>query len=76
MEQVRPLVVPGDDEIRVTEDLADLVADEVDDGAEVQLGCQPALDGIDNRQLGIPLLEAGVARGELRGALFNLLLQP
>src|SRR5204862_6708348 len=38
-------------------------------------GREPALDGIDDRQLGVPLLEAGVARGELRRALFDLLLE-
>ena len=75
VEKVRLVVVPGNAEIDAAEHFTQLVTDEVDDGAEVELGREPALDGVDDCQLGVALLEAGVARGELRRALFDLLLE-
>ena len=38
------------------EDLAQLVAHEVDHGLQIQLGGQPLLDAVDHRQLGVALL--------------------
>ena len=38
------------------EDLGDLVADEVDDRLEVELGREALLDAVDDRELGIALL--------------------
>ena len=46
----------------VVEDLAQLVADQIDDGLEVELGGHAFLDAVDDRELG--------------GALLGLLQQP
>ena len=55
-------VVPADADVVGLEHLAQLVADEVDDRLEVELGRHPLLDAVDHRELG--------------GALLGLLQQP
>ncbi len=49
-------VVPADADVAGLEDLAQLVADQVDDRLEVELGRHPFLDAVDHRQLGGALL--------------------
>ena len=61
MEEFRIFVVPKDAEVRRSKNFAKLVADEVDDGLEIQLGGETLLDRIDDRKLG--------------GALFGFLQQ-
>ncbi len=53
---VRFLVPPTDTDIAGAEHLAQLVADEIDDGLEVELGRHPLLDAVDDRELGGALL--------------------
>ncbi len=49
-------VVPADADVAGLEHLAQLVADEVDDRLEVELGRHPLLDAVDHRELGGALL--------------------
>src|SRR5664280_731899 len=55
-------VVPRDRQIVASKDLAQLVADEINDAAEVERAGHALLDAVDDRQLGV--------------ALFGLLQQP
>ena len=57
------------------EHLAQLVADEVDDRLEVELGRHALLDAVDDRELVRALLEQRVGRLQLLGALRDLLLE-
>ena len=50
-------VPPEDGQVAHAEDRAKLVADQVDDREEVELGDQPLLDAVDHRQLGVALLD-------------------
>ena len=45
---IAPLVQPVDADVAGLEQFAQLVADEIDDFPEVQLGGEPALDGVDD----------------------------
>ena len=56
MHQVGLRVVPADADLAGLEHLAQLVADQVDDGLEVELRGHALLDAVDHRQLGGALL--------------------
>jgi hypothetical protein len=58
------LVPPADADVAHAEDLAQLVADDVDDGLEVELGADAALDRMDQRELGVALRQL-LAQGGL-----------
>ena len=45
-------VVPADADLACVEHLAQFIADQIDDGLEVQFGGQPLLDAVDDRQFG------------------------
>ena len=49
-------VVPPDADVAGRENLAQLVAHEVDDALEVERSCDALLDAVDHRQLGVALL--------------------
>ena len=49
-------IVPADADVARGEDLAQLVADEIDDRLEVELLGHPLLDAVDDRELGVALL--------------------
>jgi hypothetical protein len=76
VQQPRGLVQPRHDQRVGREELDQLVADEIDDGLEVELGGHALLDAVDQRELGRVVLGAGVGglqlghdRGEVvRGA--------
>ena len=53
---LRIVVVPADADVVGVEDVAQLVADQVDDRLEVELGGHALLDRVDHRQLGRALL--------------------
>ncbi len=55
-EQTRLKVMPADTDIFRMEHFSQLVAHQVNDGLEVQLGRQALLDAVDDRQFGIALL--------------------
>ena len=48
VDQVGFFIVPADLDVRGGKDLAQLVADQVDDGLEIQLGRQALLDAVDD----------------------------
>ena len=56
VDQVGLRVVPADADVVARKHLAQLVADDVDDRLEVELGGHPLLDAVDHRQLGVALL--------------------
>jgi hypothetical protein len=58
------LVPPADADVAHAEDLAQLVADDVDDGLEVELRADAALDRMDQRELGVALRQL-LAQGGL-----------
>ena len=57
MNKVRLRVVPADAHIAGPEYFAQLVADEVDNGLELELGRHALLDAVDDRKLVGALLE-------------------
>ena len=63
-------------EVRSGEHLAQLVADQVDDRLEIELGGHPLLDAVDDRELVRALLDDRLRRLQLLGALRDLLLEP
>ena len=69
------LVQPPDLHVAGPEHLAQLVADEVDDGLEVELGRHALLDAVDDRELVRALLDQRVGRLQLGRALGDLLLE-
>ena len=75
MDQIGLLVVPADAEVGGLEHLAQLVADQIDDRLEVELGRHALLDAVDDRELVRALLDERVRRLQLLGALRDLLLE-
>ena len=69
------MVVPPYAEVRRIEYFAQLIADQVDDCLEIQLGGEPLLDRIDDRELGVALLEADVGRLQFRRPLFDFVFE-
>src|SRR5579864_743361 len=57
MHEVRAFLVPRDRELLCCEEVAQLVADDIDDRLEVESRRQPALDCIDQAELGVTLRE-------------------
>ena len=51
VDQVRLRVVDADADVRLVEDLADLVADRVVDALDVELGGERLLHAVDDREL-------------------------
>ncbi|MBV6504455.1 MAG: hypothetical protein AKCLJLPJ_02607 [Fimbriimonadales bacterium] len=49
-------VIQRDQRRLCVENLGHLIADEVNDGLELQFGCQPLLNAVDDRQFGVALL--------------------
>ena len=56
MDKIGLCVVPADADVAGVEHLAQLVADQIDDGLEVELGRHALLDAVDDRELGGALL--------------------
>ncbi len=61
MDEIRLRVVDVDPEHLRVEDVTNLVADQVDDRLDIQLLRQALLDTVDDRQLGVALLQGGVS---------------
>ncbi len=57
MNQIAFFVEPADGEVRRSENLAQLVADEIDDRLEIQSRGEAALDRVDERELRLALRE-------------------
>ena len=56
VQQASELVQPANDQGVRRKELDQLVADQIDDGLEIQLLGHPVLDAVDHRQLGIACL--------------------
>ncbi len=75
VDEVGLFIVPTNAEIGRIEDFAQLVADQVDDRLEIQLGGEPLLDRVDDRELGVALFEVGVRRRQFPRAFLDLVLE-
>ena len=60
----RRLVAPADAHVTGAENLAQLIADDVDDRLEFELGANRVLDAVDHRELGVSLPGLGRAFGD------------
>ncbi len=69
------LVQPAENQRAGAEQLDQLVADEIDDGLEVELGGHAFLDAVDDGELVRALLDEGVRGLQFLGALRDLLLE-
>ncbi len=68
VDQVIRCIVPADAQVASVQDLAQFVADQVNDRLEIQLRRQSLLDRVDNGKLAVRLLQ-------FCGAFSNLLFQ-
>src|SRR5215831_11722176 len=75
MNQSRTEVVPANADVPGPEDFPQFVADEVDDGLEVELRSHPLLDAVDDGELARALLEPRVRRLQFGRALRDLALE-
>src|SRR5579864_7754808 len=57
MHEARAFLVPRDRELLCCEEVAQLVADDIDDRLEIESRRQPSLDRIDQAELGVALRE-------------------